>query len=460
MIATLIRGRRPVGILRRINWFIGHLLSFETAFVLFLYSNELKTVINYPVPIDETVVFGVIAAAVGVLVICREGIYLRGVPILAAALVFIFWAVASTAWTPSRFLVYKDTAYLMTFTVFSVAAGCLIIANQRKRAVRFFVFVLLIALGMALYGLYINFYYGSFRRWAGWNDVEGRIYLAFGRTVVNGAGIAFCIAIFARFGSFRQVVGTAMFAACMLFLLIGGGRGPFLGAVLAAMVGLASRPPIVSRGRFEVSYAMVAAFIIFSLTVVYITSIVASGQMTATLSRFVSLADQIETGRISRGPNRGEYWSEAYEFFLSAPFIGHGLRSFAVLRSGREGEGTHPHNILLQIACEMGVIGLFLFFIFFWIALRHATLVRLRRDPLLVCALLFVITSAMDALTGRDLASVRTFFFAISLVGLRPPAMVVQDEVEQEDEVLRSRPPSSPRKHSPRHGQAAAQAAR
>jgi O-antigen ligase len=403
-------------------------LSFEATFVLFLYSNELKTVINFYMPVDETVVFGVVAGAIGVFVIYCEGIYLRGVPILVAALLFIFWAVASTAWTPSRLLAYKDATYLISFTVFSVVAGCLIMANRRERAVRFFAFVLLIALGMALYGLFIEFYYGNFRYWAGWNDVEGRIYLAFGRTVVNGTGIAFCIAMFLRFGSIRQFGGIAMFAACLLFLLIGGGRGPFLGAVLAAMVGLVSRPPIVFRGRFELPYALVAALIIISFAVAYIGYSISYGQMTATVSRLASLINEAETSGIAQGPNRWEYWARAYEFFLSAPIIGHGLRSFAVLRSGHESAGAHPHNILLQIGCEMGMIGLLLFFVFFWISLRHATLVRLRHDPLLVCALLFVITSAMDALTGRDLASVRTFFFAISLAGLRPPAIVVQDE--------------------------------
>src|SRR4051794_10006815 len=55
---TLLGDRRPRGFLRRIDWWVGQLCSFEVMFTLFLYSNELKTIIPFPFPIDETVVFG------------------------------------------------------------------------------------------------------------------------------------------------------------------------------------------------------------------------------------------------------------------------------------------------------------------------------------------------------------------------------------------------------------------
>ena len=149
---------------------------------------------------------------------------------------------------------------------------------------------------MALYGLYIDFAFGSFRRWAGWHDVDGRTYLAFGHTIVNGAGIAFCIAIFSRLGSIRQAAGVALFGACLLFLLVGGGRGPFLGALLAAMVAIATRPPTVTRGRFEVPHATVIALGMFTVAPGYIAYILLTGELTATLTRFTSMAQQVESG--------------------------------------------------------------------------------------------------------------------------------------------------------------------
>jgi hypothetical protein len=78
----------------------------------------------------------------------------------------------------------------------------------------------------------------------------------------------------------------------------------------------------------------------------------------------------------------------------------------------------------------------------------NATYKRLRSDPLMVCAVLFVITSAMSALFGRDIVGVRKFFFAICLLALRPPMLKVEpaeaeEQVEDEEqEHLRERAPA------------------
>jgi hypothetical protein len=78
-----------------------------------------------------------------------------------------------------------------------------------------------------------------------------------------------------------------------------------------------------------------------------------------------------------------------------------------------------------------------------WTGLRYCTVNRLRRDPLLVCALLFVITSSMSALFGRDIVGARKFLFALSLLVLRPPTLSRQAVSEREDE---EEVPSAPRR--------------
>jgi O-antigen ligase len=422
MMATLLGRGRPRGILGGVDRALGHLLSFEAAFVLFLYSNELQWIMPARLPVDETALFAAISLAGAAWVIWREGLYLRGLPVVAAGLLFIAWAVASAAWSPSRILVDKAVPYLLVFNVLCLVAGGLVIANRRERAVRFFALALGVAAVMAAVGLFIYAAYGDFRRWSGWQDAAGRVYLDFGHTVVNGAGTAFCVALFARLGSLRQAAGAALFAACTVFLLVGGGRGPFLGAALAAMVGLATRPPTAGRGRVELPYATAAAALLIAAGAAYVAYLLASGAMTTTLARFAKLADQAENTALVRGANRFDYWAAAYDYWLAAPLFGHGLSSFSVLfHGGREVEGTHPHNIFLQIAAETGIVGLALFGLFAWTALRNAPFRRLRRDPLLVCALLFVVTSMMAALFGKDIVGVRRFFFALSLLALRPP---------------------------------------
>ncbi len=448
MIATLAGRRgRPRGILGGIDRALGHLLSFEAAFVLFLYSNELQWIMPARLPVDETLLFGALSLAGVAWVVWREGLYLRGLPVAAAGLLFIAWAVASAAWSPSRIMVRTAVPYLLVFNVLCVVAGALVIANRRERAVRFFALALGVAAVMAAVGLFIYAAYGDFRRWSGWQDLEGRVYLDFGHTVVNGAGTAFCVALFARLGSLRQAAGAALFAACALFLLVGGGRGPFLGAALAALVGLATRPPTAGRGRVELPYATAAATLLIAVAAAYVAYLLASGGATATLARFAKLVDQAENTAMVRGANRFDYWAAAYDLWLSAPLFGHGLSSFSVLfHGGREVAGTHPHNIFLQIAAETGIVGLALFGLFAWAAFRNASFRRLRRDPLLVCALLFVVTSSMAALFGKDIVGVRRFFFALSLLALRPPprpAVAAAEEEEEGGEAAPAAPPAA-----------------
>ncbi|MFL5331753.1 MAG: O-antigen ligase family protein [Geminicoccaceae bacterium] len=434
---TLLGDRRPRGFLRRIDWWVGQLCSFEVMFTLFLYSNELKSIVPFPFPVDETVVFGGLCIPMMGYVAWREGLYVRGISVVTGALIFIFWAIITTTWSIAHKTAVRSIMYLLTFTLLSIVAGGMVIANKRERAVRFFYCALVVAMFMALVGIYIQLKTGDFRRWSQL-DGTGRVYLAFGHTVVNGAGIAFCIGLFSRVGSVRQVLGTMMFATCCFFLLVGGGRGPFLGAAVAAMVGLTTRPPMVRHGRVEVPLATVAAIMMVILAAGYIAYLFASGNLTTTLSRFTQLEEESERATTINGINRWDLWKAAYHLWLSAPWVGHGLNSFPVLYKGIETDLLHPHDIFLEMLCETGLVGFGLFLVFMAIGGINATYRRLQTDPLMVCAVLYVITSAMSALFGRDIVGVRKFFFALCLLALRPPARKIEapeaEEQAAEDE--------------------------
>ena len=441
-LATLLGRRRPRGLLRRIDWWTGQICSLECVFALFLYSNELKTIVPFPFPIDETVIFGGLCIPMMAYIATREGLYLRGLAPVATAFVFIAWCIASTGWTVAHKYVYKDIAYLLTFTMLSLAVGGMVIANNRERTVRFFYFALAIALFMALVGLYIQFKTGNFRRW-GQLDGSGRVYLAFGHTVVNGAGIAFCIALFARVGTVRQALGTLAFAICSYFLLIGGGRGPFLGAALASLVAMSTRPPTIRNGRLELPYATVAALALFAAAGAFIAYLFVSGNLTETLARLTQLQSEADRETTINGINRWDLWKAAYHLWLSAPWVGHGLNSFPVLYKGYETDLLHPHDIFLEMLCETGLVGFGLFLVFMAIGGSNATYKRLQTDPLMVCVVLYVITSAMSALFGRDIVGVRKFFFALCLLALRPPARTIEtaEAEEQTAEDEQERPP-------------------
>ena len=79
--------------LRTPLWLGRQLVSFEAFFLLFLYGVQIRQILP-PIPGNEAYVFGAITIAMGGWIIIRDGLYLRGVPILLAGLAFTGWMVA------------------------------------------------------------------------------------------------------------------------------------------------------------------------------------------------------------------------------------------------------------------------------------------------------------------------------------------------------------------------------
>ncbi len=433
--ASVVRGgyRGEAGAFGLLGRLVYHLLSFELVFVAFLYSNELKMFLGW-VPGDETVTFGALSILIGAYVILREGIYLRGLITVAAAVLFIAWAFVTIGWTPSIETVNRTASYLATFNLWCVVAGALIIANNRERAVRLFCFIMALALCLTLMGLNVYFTYGTFRMWEGWKDADvGRVYLAWGYTVADGTVVMLCVALFARFATLKQMIAMALFLTCAFFLLVGGGRAPFLGVVVACTLAFILNPPIIGRNRFDMPVAQVLAIGIFVTAAAYVAYLFLAGEATNTLLRFVRAIDSVEDSAVADGPSRVQYWPAAVQLWLASPWVGQGLAGFSMLFYGREIAGGHPHNFVLEILAEQGLIGLVLFFVFIWTAARQITIRRLRVDPLLLACVMVATTGAMSAMFAKDLAGGKKVFFVIGLLALRPPA-IDKDTDEDADE--------------------------
>lgn len=414
------------------RWILSQLLSFEAVFVLFLYSNEIKVLLP-TLPIDETVLFGALSMGVGAWLLSRGGLYLPGLVIVGTAFGFVAFALISWGWTPSRILLKPRLSYLVVFNMWCVIGGGLIIASSRARALRFLCLVLLMSLGVALAGLRIYLVYGNFRTLDLWDDLGfSRTYLNWGYTVADGAAVAMVIGLYSRFMSAKQLLLLVCFGICATFLLVGGARGPLLGVGLAGLVVISVRIPRVSPGRFEVSVGQLAGLTIGVALAGVIAAMIMTGNVTTTLNRFIQLADQAEGEQGVEGASRWLYWPAAIRFFLDAPIIGNGFNSFSNLfHKGSERPGGHPHNVVLQIAAELGLVGLILFGVFVWSGLRHATLRRLRDDPLMVCVLAYFITAIQNAMFAKELTGARKLFFAVALFAIPAATRAVSQGMQR-----------------------------
>lgn len=426
------RVSQPLGSLRRVQWLVYHLLSFETFFLLFLYGIQIRPILP-PVPGNEAIVFGAVTMAIGGWIILRDGIYLRGVPIVLTGLAFVAWLVLSVGWTPSKILVRENLTFLLTVDLWALFAGACIIAGSRERVIRLFVMIMSLAVLLAVIGIYIEFAYGSFRFYhyrGGEGDWAIPLYIAWGYIVANGAVVILALAIFSKIGSLKQLVALLALAACGYFLLIATGRGPLLGLLLAGVVAAVVQAPRIGPGRIEVPQTQMIAIGIVGMGLVYLGYLYATGQTTGALHRFLELFNEADDPLLRANANRFAYFDVAYRIWLEAPLVGRGLSSFAILfTGGAEIAGTYPHNAILQILAEFGVVGLVFFVIFIVAGLRHYSLVRLRGDPLsLLVIMMFAIFFVQTMVMGDFTKSYR-FFFIVGLLAMRPSA----EEDDEED---------------------------
>ncbi|HMR32322.1 MAG TPA: O-antigen ligase family protein [Geminicoccaceae bacterium] len=409
---------RAGGLLGRLTWLAGQILSFETIFALYFYSNAIKFVLP-ELPGDETVIFAAMSMAVGGAVILRQGIYLRGLPVVAAGLLLIGWAALSWGWSPSRVLAAKYLSFLFTFNLWCLITGALVLAPSRERTIRFLAILLALSTLISLYGIFIYLYYGNFRFFSGFAGM-GRMYLNWGYPAANGAIIAFCWMIFSPYLSLRQLAAAVLCGVCTGFLLVGSGRGPLLGVIVAFLFAGMAGLPRVGRGRIDVPRWQILGVGAVALVGAYLAYLEMSGVSIATFGRFAKLFAEAQNPDVIEGPNRFRYYAAALRFWLESPVIGNGIASFSLMFAGFEQVGAQPHNIVLEMLTELGLVGLALLMFFLWSGIRLGLGGRLRHDPVLLCIAMLLAARVLAAMISAEIAGQSPLFLLVGMMAIRP----------------------------------------
>ncbi|MEK0085988.1 O-antigen ligase family protein [Benzoatithermus flavus] len=394
-------------------------LSFEGIVVAYLYSNTFQSILPKP-PIDSTVVFFLLSIVVALVIVLREGVYLPGLLLAVSFVPFLAWFALSWTWSPSKIYAPKSIMLMSTVNLWNLLAAGMIIAHSRARMLRFFKLVTVPSVIVALIGLYIYFKYGSFK-FAGWDwDSEGRVYNEWGRGVANGAIVILFMCLRSRFLSLRQIVLGGLLLLCAGFVFVSSSRSALLVFVVPVVLFLLVHMAPLGRAGFAISRAQLLLLLLATAAAVSIALLMAAGTRIDSIGRLLKVFQQAENTEIVLGPNRWAYYGAAIRFFLQAPIMGNGIRSFSILFRGYEQEGTHAHNFVLEILTDTGIVGLVLFGLLLYMALRRVSLRGLRHDPLLLCATMFLVGRVVAALLGTELNGQYYLFFAIGLMALRP----------------------------------------
>jgi O-antigen ligase len=197
-----------------------------------------------------------------------------------------------------------------------------------------------------------------------------------GRQAAYGALIGLFLILSATRPRLR-LFGLISLPILAISLLASGSRGPVLALAVSLVVFFAFMP-WSTGSRKRVLLAAAAAIVAFSVAPVVVPS--------ASLARATAIFTGSDVGTSSNG--RAEAWTEARAMFYDHPLLGDGTGSFAL----RNGVIDYPHNIILEGAAELGVLGAGLIvaalafgFATAWALIRHAA-GRVRTDVALVFA--------------------------------------------------------------------------
>ena len=197
-----------------------------------------------------------------------------------------------------------------------------------------------------------------------------------------------------------RAAATVITPVLALALLAAGSRGPVLGAA----VGLVMLFAVLTRDRL-VRKRMVS-FVVAAAAGALLATQLLPGQ---SIHRSLSILSGSGSGLSSNG--RFHLWSEAWHMFTAHPLLGDGTGSFLAV----DGFNQYPHNLLLEAAAELGIVGLALVVAF--VGSSALSLVRARASALVARSEIAVIAALLasavtNAMFSGDMPTNSDVWFA------------------------------------------------
>lgn len=321
--------------------------AFAVCYVGFVFAGVYKAAWYVAwVPIDLTLAFGLGATAVAGWLVFRGGVRVTraGIAITALFCAFALYAVGSGLWSPSTGYYLSKAFRLVAVTGLATGLAALVVASSTRR----FRYTGLTTVGFILLGVV-----ETLLEYARAGDTAiypfGTNYLIVGRVLGLGVVILAGYLLLSRADRrFATAAGVAL-PPTVYALLVSGARGPTvatLGAVgflFVAGVRIGRLP----NGPWALgAYAIATGIAGFAGITV--------ARHLETISRLLWLLDgpgQSLGGRLT-------YWQRTIAELESATLpLGHGLGSWPVVLG--YGDSQHyPHNLILEVGFELGVVGL------------------------------------------------------------------------------------------------------
>ena len=225
--------------------------------------------------------------------------------------------------------------------------------------------------------------------------------------------ITFVFAVMTGTPKLLRTVSLAIMPFMMAGMILTGSRGPFAGLILTCLVAIFICRRGISKAwlPFIVGAAVVSLMVSFVKLPERVTSRIATlWESGYTAKRAVGTRTEMFVWAVRRSPER--------------LILGHGTGAYAVDRGGQD-ERSYPHNIVIELLYEQGLVGAIIISLFLWLIFRRwrqaARFVRLYEldigifQAVHIAGLLFLF-AFMQALKSGDINDNRFMFFCAGLV--------------------------------------------
>ena len=393
------------------NFIKQYLFSFEMFFVLFLVAGTYKGDPRLQsIPIDLTALFAVTSLYAGMMILIKRNFTMGSGAIKAFILFFMLDLYMLISLTYSSSSLYgADKLLKFTFlNGWAFFGAAVIISREVERVKRFL--SILSWFGIFIAGEFLSSYGGANFD----NTVLGASYLQLGR--IQGMALIIMAVQFLNSGKiFVQIELLILLGILVVGAGLTGGRGPMI-TVLITFVALVPTFFQVRNYRIYITKYLKKVLILFLVMIGALSLFYSLGYFETAITRFNVLLT--ESGGGNSASTRMFFYDQALKIWADNPVFGAGIGSFPV-EAGYGDERGYPHNIVLEILCELGVTGLLIYSVFLLYCLglpRNFRLANFYTSPhKLTIFMLFLYTLA-NAMVSGDLNDNRLAFTVAGLM--------------------------------------------
>lgn len=329
-----------------------------------------------------------IPAVLATPLLVRRG-FERALASYGLVLCLALWLTVSVFWRQDHLIADALVRKLIDVAYIAGLASCALLISDRQRAGFFWGFIVIFGGLVALIALFFLLSRGitSFS--------SGRLMIPGTGPITLSRACAYTLIGMLFLGNRRllSIAGPVL----MLLILATGARG----SIIAGMVGFAVFALLSKITLRKLGAVIAPTLAICSAGVIFVKFSVLGAHLYELVSQraLLTIIDRYTSGR-------DLLYLASIENFLSRPMFGSGLDSF------RFGAFTYPHNLILELLVESGLIGMLLLTFNLAVSARNGAVANNR------IALVFLAFALTSAMFSGDIYDSRWVFVALILCSL------------------------------------------